>query len=87
MDRTSHEKSTLRRAFFNEIRPYGRVKSTDDCVKSLRGEIPFRGVMDGFHFTRGRSPRISPTAKAVDFTAAEAAISLLLFHVSYDIKR
>jgi hypothetical protein len=54
-------------------------------VKSLRGEIPLRGVRDGFHFTRGRSPRISPMALAVDFTAAGAAISLLLFQVPYDM--
>ena len=67
------------KSFFNEIRPYGRVKSTDGWVKSLRGEIPLRGVTDGFHFTRGRSPRISPKAPAFDFTAAGAAISLLFF--------
>ena len=36
--------------FFNEIRPYGRVKSTFGWVKSLCGEIRLRRVMDGFHY-------------------------------------
>ncbi|MBR0510859.1 MAG: hypothetical protein IJJ85_12145 [Clostridia bacterium] len=38
-----------RRGFFNEIRPVGRVKSPA-AVKSLWGEIPLRGVTDGFHY-------------------------------------
>ena len=76
---TARKRTCESKSFFNEIRPYGRVKSTDGWVKSLRGEIPLRGVTDGFHFTRGRSPRISPKAPDFDFTAAGAAISLLFF--------
>ena len=41
-------------------------------VKSPGGEIPLRGVKDGFHFTCGQSSKISPTASAVDFTVSEA---------------
>ncbi len=56
---------------FNEIRPCGGVKSARRQVKSLGGEIPLRGVMDGFpftvseanDFTRGQRPRISPRPK------------------------
>jgi hypothetical protein len=55
--------------FFNEIRPVGRMKSPA-AVKSLRGEIPLRGVEDGFHFTVRQSRTISPKATAFDFTAA-----------------
>ena len=49
------------------------------AYEAYAAETLRRGLTDGLHFTRGRSPRISPKAPAFDFTAAGAAISLLFF--------
>lgn len=44
-------------------------------VKSLRDEIPLRGVTDGSHFTVSVSERFHLRTKSEDFIAASAAIS------------
>ncbi|MCR5484625.1 MAG: hypothetical protein K6F09_03430, partial [Clostridiales bacterium] len=51
--------------FFNEIRPIGRTKSPA-AVKSLRGEIPLRGVWTD-HISPKAKPLISPR-RCRDFT-------------------